>query len=121
MVLGSECLAMDSRYSSELIGGFFKPIRNRLIAVQTIDGERSKRWHKKSSGCCASIPYSLNDLSGKSLKLYVTMIEDDERIAAANTCLSFGSGNESAGMSVLYPSTRQSRTFSFISCRVRSS
>jgi hypothetical protein len=53
----------------------------------------NRRCNTNSSGCCASIPNSARVSAGKSRKFAVTITSARPRIAAANTCRSFGSGS----------------------------
>src|ERR1700733_11945469 len=104
----SPCDSSESRYSSTVLGGFFRLVRWLCAASITRPGVRSKRWRMNSSGCCASISNGLSASAGKSSKLHVTIKLAPLRIAAANTCRSSSSGNTSPETRCSYPLTSAS-------------
>ena len=65
-VATSPCRERTSKYASTEYGGCFKRARTLLTAAQNSSGASFIWSHKKTSGCCASIPKGASTAAGKS-------------------------------------------------------
>ena len=114
------CFDRMSQSLSTLNAGNWRAPACSSTTPITDGSARSNSSISRSSGWRASIPWASSSPSGKSLRLDVTMARARQRIAAASTCLSPGSGISRESMISSYPVTRHSAMAAHVSRLVRS-